>query len=98
MWRWRGKEHLARKAAQGVELHTIFDSFGNLVVPRAFKVFPPEVCALEYRPIRRPWHLLDPRRYALDHRKLLVDGRVAFIGGYTLGKPVCHGLARDAPT
>ena len=90
---WKGdeagsafKEHLARKAQQGVEVHVIFDGFGNLVVPRAFKRFPPEISALEYQPIRRPWHLLDPRRYALDHRKLLVvDGRVAFIGGYNLG-------------
>jgi cardiolipin synthase len=80
------KEHLARKAQQGVDVYLIFDSFGNLVVPRAFKAFPPEIHVLEYRPIRRPWHLLDPRRYALDHRKLLVvDGRVAFVGGFNLG-------------
>ncbi len=90
---WKGdavgqafKEHLARKAQQGVAVHVIFDSFANLVVPRAFKRFPPPIKVLDYRPIRRPWHLLDPRRYALDHRKLLVvDGRVAFIGGYNLG-------------
>jgi cardiolipin synthase len=80
------KEHLARKARQGVDVYAIFDNFGNLVVPRAFKVFPPEIHVLAYRPIRRPWHLLDPRRYALDHRKLLVvDGRVAFLGGFNLG-------------
>src|SRR5439155_24337305 len=35
---------------------------------------------------RRLWQLLDPRRYALDHRKLLiVDGTTSFIGGYNLG-------------
>lgn|SRR2546423_164358 len=90
---WKGdavgrafKERLARKAQQGVDVYVIFDSFGNLVVPHAFKIFPPEIHTLEYRPIRRPWHVLDPRRYALDHRKLLVvDGRVGFIGGYNLG-------------
>src|SRR6185437_6921845 len=39
-----------------------------------------------YRDIRHPWQALDPRRYALDHRKLLVvDGRLGFIGGYNLG-------------
>ena len=81
------KKRLIDKAEQGVEVYVIFDSFGNLVVPHSFKVFPPPVHALEYRPIQRPWHVLDPRRYALDHRKLLiVDGHIGFIGGYNLGK------------
>ncbi len=80
------KEHLARKAAEGVDVYVVFDSFGNTVVPRAFKVFPPTIHALAYQAIRRPWHLLDLRRYALDHRKLLiVDGSTSFIGGYNLG-------------
>jgi cardiolipin synthase len=69
-----------------VAVYVIFDNFGNLVVPDAFKVFPPEIHALKYSALHRPWHLLDPRRYALDHRKLLVvDGRVGFIGGYNIG-------------
>ena len=78
---------LARKAAEGVAVYVIFDRFGNLVVPRAFKsTFVPPVHVLEYSAIRRPWHLLDPRRYALDHRKLLiVDGTTSFIGGYNIG-------------
>ena len=65
----------------------IFDSFGNLVVPRSFKSsFHPAIHVLEYRAMRHPWQLLDPRRYALDHRKLLiVDGTISFIGGYNLG-------------
>ena len=81
------KRRLARKADEGVAVYVIFDEFGNLVVPRAFKTFPPNIHTLQYRAIRRPRHLLDPRRYALDHRKLLiVDGRVAFIGGYNIGQ------------
>jgi cardiolipin synthase len=80
------KEHVTRKAAQGVEVYVIFDSFGNTVVPHAFKVFPPTMHALSYQAIRRPWQVLDFRRYALDHRKLLiVDGATSFIGGYNLG-------------
>ena len=79
------KEHLARKADEGVAVYVIFDVFGNLVVPREFKQFPSNVHTLRYRAIRRPRHLLMPRRYAFDHRKLLiVDGRVAFIGGYNI--------------
>ena len=79
--------HLARKAEEGVAVYVIFDSFGNLVVPRAFKSsFHPSIHVLEYRGIRRPWHLLDLGRYALDHRKILItDGSNSFIGGYNLG-------------
>lgn len=80
------KEKLARKAAEGVDVYVCFDSFGNFVVPRAFKRFPPQVHVLKYQAIRRPWHLLDPRRYVVNHRKMLVvDGKIGFIGGYNLG-------------
>jgi cardiolipin synthase len=83
----RFKEHLIRKAEQGVQVYCIFDEVGNLVVPRSFKRFPPSVHVLRYFPFRRLRHLLDPRRYALDHRKLLiVDDRIAFVGGYNLGQ------------
>lgn len=90
---WKGdamgeefKKHLARKAREGVAVYVVFDWFGNLVVPRAFKRFPPEIHTLVYAAIKRPWHLLDPRRYALDHRKILVvDGQTGFIGGYNIG-------------
>jgi len=83
----RFKEHLIRKAESGVEVYLIFDAIGNLVVPRAFKRFPSSVHTLAYFPFRRPRHLLDPRRYALDHRKLLiVDGQTAFVGGYNIGQ------------
>lgn len=90
---WKGdavgrefKEHLARKAAEGVEVYVIFDRFGNLVVPRAFKRFPDSIHVLEHWALNRPWHMLDPRRYAVDHRKILVvDGKVAFMGGYNIG-------------
>ncbi len=80
------KQRLAAKARTGVQVYVIFDNFGNLVVPNRFKVFPPEIHALRYSALHRPWHMLDPRRYALDHRKLLVvDGAIAFIGGYNIG-------------
>jgi cardiolipin synthase len=90
---WRGdrlgrafKERLIAKAAQGVQVYLIFDSFANLVVPRAFKRFPPSVHVLRYGAAWRPWHLLDPRRFARDHRKILViDGDIAFLGGYNIG-------------
>ncbi len=90
---WKGDEvgeefktHLIRKAEQGVAVYIIFDAFGNLVVPRAFKDFPSCIHSLEYQSLRNPSHFFDPRRYALDHRKLLVvDGKIGFIGGYNIG-------------
>src|SRR5487761_1949399 len=81
------KRRLLRKAREGVEVYVIFDEFGNLVVSDAFKRFPPEIHRLRFQPINRPWHIFDPRRYALDHRKMLVvDGAIAFIGGHNIGK------------
>lgn len=80
------KDALIRKAESGVDVYCIFDGFGNLVVPRKFKTFPNSVHVLEHFDIQRPWHVLDPRRYALDHRKILVvDGQTSFLGGYNIG-------------
>ena len=80
------KERLTRKAEAGVDVYVVFDSFANLVVPLSFKRFPAQIHTLEYRAFYRPWHAIDPRHYALEHRKLLVvDGRIGFIGGYNIG-------------
>lgn len=91
---WKGdplgetfKERLARKAAEGVQVYVIFDKFANMVVPPSFKRFPATINVLEYSTLERPWYLFDPRRYARDHRKLLiVDDEIAFIGGFNIGK------------
>ena len=56
------KEHLTRKAAEGVAVYVIFDRFGNLVVPSAFKAFPPAIQTLAYQGFHRPGQMLDPRR------------------------------------
>lgn len=84
---WEFKTHLARKAAEGVEVYVIFDMIGNLVVPRQFKAsFDPAIHVMEYQAFGSYRHIVDPRRYALDHRKLLiVDGKTSFIGGYNIG-------------
>ena len=90
---WKGdevgetfKKHLEHKAKEGVEVYVIFDGFGNLIVPPAFKAFPPNIHTLRYQAFTRPWHILDPRHYALDHRKLLiVDGHTGYIGGFNIG-------------
>jgi cardiolipin synthase len=82
----RFKEMLIRKAREGVDVYVIWDHFGNLVVPPRFKEFPRPVHALAYRAMTRPWHVVDPRHFALEHRKVLVvDGNTAFLGGYNIG-------------
>ena len=91
---WKGdslgktfKERLVRKAAAGVKVYVIFDGFANLIVPSSFKRFPETINTIEYRTLERVWYALDPRRYARDHRKLLiVDDQIAFIGGFNIGK------------
>ncbi|GCF09430.1 phospholipase D-like domain-containing protein [Dictyobacter arantiisoli] len=84
---WNFKTHLAKKATEGVEVYVIFDRFGNLVVPHTFKSsFDPAIHLIQYQSVDSVGHLIDPRRYALDHRKLLiVDGHTSFIGGYNIG-------------
>jgi cardiolipin synthase len=80
------KQKLICKANQGVEVYVIFDSFANTVVPHEFKIFPENIHVLKYQSFNRPWYIFDPRRYALDHRKLLiVDDSIGFIGGFNLG-------------
>lgn len=91
---WKGdgtgeafKAALFQKAKQGVDVYVIYDAFANLVVPRAFKQFPPEIHVYPYRAWRKLWYIFDPRRWARDHRKLLVvDRKVAYIGGYNIGE------------
>jgi len=80
------KQRLSCKANQGVDVYVIFDSFANMVVPGEFKIFPSNIHVLKYQSFNKPWHIFDPRRYALDHRKILVvDGSIGFIGGFNLG-------------
>lgn len=91
---WKGdktgqnfKQALTRAAQRGVKVFVIYDSFANLVVPRHFKRFIPEIHVLRYPVLPWPWRPFRIQSYARDHRKLLlVDGDIAFIGGYNLGE------------
>ncbi len=90
---WKGdriglefKEAVIQKAREGVAVYVIFDAFANLVVRSSFKKFPSEVHLYRYRAWSRLWDVLDPRRLARDHRKLLViDEEIGYIGGYNIG-------------
>ncbi|MCL3818880.1 phospholipase D-like domain-containing protein [Aeromicrobium wangtongii] len=81
----RFKQALIDAADRGVEVYVIFDQFANLVVKRSFLKFPPPINVLVY-PIVSSWKLLSPRHIGRDHRKILVvDDRVAYVGGYNIG-------------
>jgi len=80
------KDAVIRKAREGVPVYVIFDAFANLVVPKVFKTFPEVVHVYPYRAWVHLWYLFDPRRWARDHRKLLVvDREIAYVGGYNIG-------------
>jgi cardiolipin synthase len=86
------KWHLEQKAAQGVAVYVMCGGYGNRLRAHASRSFHSGMHILGHRSFHHPWHMLDPRRYAQDHRKLLVvDGVVGFIGGYNLGNAYTTG-------
>jgi cardiolipin synthase len=71
---------------RGVDVHVIYDAFANLVVPPAFKRFPPGIKVLRYPVYNAGWRFWDLRHYGRNHRKILVvDDAVGFVGGYNIG-------------
>lgn len=90
---WKGdavgeefKRALIDAAERGVDVHVIYDSLANLVVPRKFKRFPPTIKVLRFPIYPAGWRFFDLARYGRDHRKILVvDETIGFVGGYNIG-------------
>ena len=90
---WKGDEMgqrfvdaLLKKAREGVKVCVIFDGLANVVVPPSFKRFPDEIQTLHFRPLWGPANLANPRNVFRYHRHtMIVDGEVAFVGGYNIG-------------
>lgn len=90
---WKGdhigqafKDAVIAKAEEGVAVYVIFDAFANIVVNGNFKHFPPSVHLFRYKAWTRLLDVVDPRRWARDHKKLLViDEEIGYIGGYNIG-------------
>ena len=79
------KDAVERAASRGVEVHLIIDQFANLVVPQSFYDFS-DAIHVRWHPLFGPIGRIDHRNGGRDHRKLLiVDGHVAFLGGYNIG-------------
>ncbi len=86
---------LLERQAAGVQVNLIYDSVGCLNTPKAFfeRLSAGGIKVLEFNPVnplagrKKEW-LLNNR----DHRKLLVvDGRIAFIGGINISESYSSG-------
>ena len=85
---------LLAQQSRGVQVNLIYDSVGALSTPKAFfeRLKQGGIEVLEFNPVnpfatRTPW-LINNR----DHRKLLVvDGRIAFIGGINISSVYASG-------
>jgi cardiolipin synthase A/B len=95
----RFADALLAKRRQGVQVRLIRDSAGTLGTPSAFfqRLVDGGVQVLEFNPMnplraRREWELNQR-----DHRKLLiVDGRVAFLGGINISSVYSGGSFSQA--
>ncbi|TAL35436.1 MAG: cardiolipin synthase [Spirochaetes bacterium] len=83
---WKIARVLARKARSGCEVNVIYDAVGCIGTSPALFAFLRDsgVEVIEYHPLwpwRKFWNVS-----LRDHRKLLVvDGRIAFVGGINIG-------------
>lgn len=79
---------LCRKAAEGVRVFVIYDSFGSLMSDRRMfrQMRQAGVRVEEFHPVR-PWECrFSWRPFNRDHRKLVVvDHNVAWLGGLNIG-------------
>ncbi len=93
----RFADALIAKQGQGVQVNLIYDSIGTIGTPHAFfeRLRQNGVRLLEFNPVnpvfaRTAWNLNQR-----DHRKLLiVDGRIAFLGGINISSVYSGGSSR----
>ena len=86
---------LGQKAAEGVEVRAMFDSFGNSSNDSPLKnrhidaIRATGVEVVEFDPIKFPWF---NHAYHRDHRKIVVvDGAVCYAGGMNVADYYIHG-------
>ena len=84
----RFRKALTDAHARGVQIHVVYDTFANLVVPRDFFRQLPEGIHVNRHPlVTGGAAFLSPRHWGRNHRKLLVvDGTAAYLGGYNIGQ------------
>lgn len=92
-------ERLLAKRREGVKVNLLFDGFGSIATAAryfdALRAGGVQVC--EYNPLRGWRRLMSRAAHLRDHRKLLVvDGRVAFVGGVNISEVYSSGSAGPA--
>jgi cardiolipin synthase len=92
---------LLEQQQRGVQVNLIHDSFGSIGTPQAFfeRLRQGGIAVLEFNPINPLDVKADWRINHRDHRKLLVvDGRVAFLGGINISSVYSSGsVAKRTP-
>ena len=91
---------LLAQQARGVQVNIVYDSVGAIGTPRSYfdRLRQAGVAVLEFNPVnpleaREEWLL-----YNRDHRKLMVvDGRVAFVGGINISSVYASGSVVRRP-
>ena len=92
---------LLQKQAEGVQVHLIYDSVGNIKTSAAFfqRLRDGGIQVLEFNPLNP---LKTPEQWDLthrDHRKILiVDGKVAIIGGINISEVYSSGSRKRKPS
>jgi cardiolipin synthase len=91
---------LLAKCRAGVRVHLLYDGFGSIATPGAYfdalRAGGVQLC--EYNPLRSWRNLLRRAVHLRDHRKLLVvDGRVAFVGGINISGVYSAGSSAERP-
>jgi len=79
------KQALIEASERGVAVYIVYDQFANMVVNAKFFQFPEPIKVKRHPLVQSPafWNFRNSGR---DHRKILViDSRVAFMGGYNIG-------------
>jgi cardiolipin synthase A/B len=93
-------DRLLQKQAEGVHVHVIYDSVGSINTPAAFfqRLRDAGIQVVGFNPISP---LEDREKWGLthrDHRKILiVDGKIAIIGGVNISKVYSSGPRRRKP-
>ncbi len=79
------KQALIEAANRGVAVYIVYDQFANMVVRPSFFRFPDNI-HVKRHPLVQSVAFWNLRNSGRDHRKILVvDSRVAFMGGYNIG-------------
>lgn len=93
-------EALIAKQQAGVQVNIIFDNFGSLDTSNAFfeRMRASGIRALRFNPlnpVKRRFHLFSANHR--DHRKLMiVDGKIAFLGGINISADYSSGPGKSA--